>query len=170
MGGPPDLGRGGQTVTLRPAGADDAAALRDLEEAANLVALAHVFPAAEFPFPRDAVLARWREVLADSSVTVVVVDGPGRLDCFAAYDDRVLRHLAVHPDRWGDGLARTAIDHAVGAIRATGARPRLWCLTENHRAYAVYRHLGWRLTGRERRAEWPPYPVERELELEDCPT
>ena len=50
-------------MTWRPATADDAAALRDLEREANLVGLAHVF--GELPFPDDGVLARWRETLAD---------------------------------------------------------------------------------------------------------
>ena len=35
----------------------------------------------------------------------------------------------------------------------------------NHRALGLYRHLGWRPTGRERRAEWPPYPIERQHSL-----
>ena len=44
---------------FRPAREDEAGALRDLERAANLVALGHVFPPDRFPFPDDAVLARW---------------------------------------------------------------------------------------------------------------
>lgn len=153
-------------MTFRLAGPDDAAALRDLEEAANLVALAHVFPAADFPFPSRAVLDRWRAVLAEPAVTVEVVDGAEALVCFVAYDAAVLRHLAVHPDHWGSGLARVAVDRAVAAIRAGGNLPSLWCLAENQRAMGCYLHLGWGPTGRERDAEWPPYPVECELVLE----
>jgi RimJ/RimL family protein N-acetyltransferase len=44
---------------------------------------------------------------------------------------------------------------------AAGAT-RLWCLAENHRARRLYDRLGWRPTGVERAAEWPPHPVELE--------
>ena len=72
----------------------------------------------------------------------------------------------MHPDHWGSGLAREAVDRATAAI-AAGGEPRalLWCLAANHRALAVYHHLGWRATGREGRAEWPPHPTELQLGL-----
>ena len=138
----------------------DAEALADLERDANLVALAHVFPPAEHPFPRDAVLARWRHVLGED-VVVEVVDGPARLDAYVAHDGRTLRHLAVHPDAWGRGLGAEAVERAAAA----GA-DRLWCLAANHRARRLYDRLGWRPTGVEREAEWPPHPVE--LEYIEC--
>lgn len=166
MGGPPDLGCRGATVTFRLASPEDADDLTGLEEVANLCALGHVFPPEEHPFPRDGVLARWRAVLADPAVTVEVVDGAEGLVCFVAYDAAVLRHLAVHPDHWGTGLARMAVDRAVAAIRIAGHRPHLWCLADNQRAMGCYLHLGWGPTGRERDAEWPPCPVECELVLE----
>lgn len=155
----------------RRAGPADAAALAALEEAANLVALAHVF--GDLPFPREAVLEHWRDTLAEADVSVDVVDGVsgedggtgGALDCFVAYDATTLRHLAVRPGRWGEGLATAAIARATGAIRAAGHRPRLRCLVENHRALRLYAHLGWTPSGLERRAPWPPYPMERELVL-----
>ncbi len=86
-----------------------------------------------------------------------MIDGPGGLDAFVAHDGAVLRHLAVRPSRWGQGLARDAVARAVAA----GAR-RLWCLADNHRARGLYDHLGWRATGLTRTAEWAPYPVEIE--------
>ncbi len=141
----------------RLATAADDAALTDLERAANLLALAHVFPPEAHPFPYDGVLARWREVLALPEVAVEVVDGPGRLDAFLARDPATLRHLAVHPDRWGDGLGSEALARATGA----GAT-RLWCLVANHRARSLYERRGWSPSGRERAAEWPPRP--REIE------
>ena len=149
-------------TTFRPALPADAHALRDLERAANLVALAHVFPPDRYPFPDDAVLARWYDVLADPAVEVEVVAGDSGLRCLVAWDPTTLRHLAVHPDHWGNGIAGEAIRRAVTSIRAHGHEPVLWCLAENTRARAVYQHLGWGSTGRERRAEWPPYPVEQE--------
>lgn len=154
-------------MTFRPAGAADAPALRDLEREANLVGLAHVFPAADFPFPDAEVLARWSRVLAEPGVVVEVVDGPGGagLDCYAAHDQTTLRHLAVHPRRWGSGLARAAVTRSAAAIRTGGHEPRLWCLAANDRALGLYGHLGWAPTGVEKRSEWMPYPVELELVL-----
>lgn len=154
-------------MRFRSADDDDVRGLTDLEEAANLVGLAHVFDGR--PFPRAAVEQRWRETLADPEVVVEAVDGAGRLDCFLAHDRSRLRHLAVHPDRWGSGLGRAAVERAAAAIRRGGAVPRLWCLAENHRALGLYTHLGWTATGVEQRAEWPPYPVERELVLAGSP-
>lgn len=154
-------------MTLRRAGAADAELLRDLERAANLAALGHVFPPEEFPFPSAEVLARWVEVLADPAVHVEVVDGEVGLHCFVAWDAVTLRHLAVHPDQWGTGLGRAAVARAVDAIRADGGLPLLWCLADNNQARTVYEHLGWHPTGRHREAVWPPYPVELEFALRE---
>jgi GNAT superfamily N-acetyltransferase len=141
----------------RTAGPGDAGPLRDLERAANLVGLAHVFPAERFPFPDDAVLARWALVLDDPEVVVEVVDGDDGLLAFAAYDRDSLRHLAVHPDAWGTGLARAGVARAV----AHGAH-RLWVLDANHRARRLYEALGWQATGVEQECPWVPHPTELE--------
>lgn len=140
-------------AVFRAATPADAVALADLERDANLVALAHVFPGT--PYPWDDVRKRWEQALADADVQVEVSGPPERLDVYVCWDPTTLRHLAVRPERWGSGFARQAIERAVGA-------GRLWCLVENHRARGLYAHLGWRPTGLERRAEWPPYPREME--------
>jgi GNAT superfamily N-acetyltransferase len=148
-------------VTWRLAGPDDAAALRDLEREANQLGLAHVFPG--LPFPDEGVLARWEATLAEPGVTVLMTEA-----AFTSWDTAGrLRHLAVHPDHWGAGLGRDAVQLAVEAIRATGATPTLWVLVANHRARRLYERLGWEPTGREQPAEWPPYPVELELRLQE---
>ena len=148
---------------FREATLDDLIPLLDLERAANLAGLGHVFPADEFPFPDDDVLARWALVLDEPGVDVLVrdtADGSG-IDLFAAYDDRSLRHLAVHPDRWGDGLATTAIETVLRAMDDRGTTiAELWCLEENHRARRLYEYLGWRATSDRREAPWPPHPTE----------
>jgi GNAT superfamily N-acetyltransferase len=150
-------------VTWRTATPDDAVALRDLERAANLVGLAHVF--GDVPFPDDGVLERWRATLADRAVTVLMTPF-----AFTSWDSAGrLRHLAVHPDRWGTGLARQGVQLAVDGIRSSGRQPRLWVLVENHRARGLYDHLGWEPTGRRQQAEWPPYPLEVELCLPESP-
>jgi RimJ/RimL family protein N-acetyltransferase len=141
----------------------DLSALRDLEREANLVGLRHVFPPERFPFPDDDVLARWALVLDEPGVQVLVrdaEDGSG-LDLFAAYDDHSLRHLAVHPDHWGDGLATTAIETVLHAMDERGTTvAELWCLEDNHRARRLYEYLGWDAADDRRPAPWPPHPTE----------
>jgi GNAT superfamily N-acetyltransferase len=146
-------------VTWRRAAPDDAVVLRDLEREANLVGLAHVFGG--LPFPDRAVLARWRATLSDPAVTVLVAPF-----AFTSWDAAGrLRHLAVHPDHWGRGLAREGVELAVAGIRASGGTPTLCVLAANHRARGLYEHLRWEPTGRVQAAEWPPYPQEIQLTL-----
>jgi len=149
---------------FRPASTDDLIALLDLERAANLVGLAHVFPADRYPFPDDDVLARWALVLDEPGVTVLVRDaddGRRGIDVLAAYDGRSLRHLAVHPDHWGTGLASAAIAAVLEAMAGRGSTvAELWCLEENARARRLYEHLGWRAGADRRPAPWPPHPTE----------
>lgn len=151
---------------FRPAGRDDAGALADLERAANLVALRHVYDPATHAFPYDEVLVRWEGLLRDPDVVVQVLDGPGGLAALLAHDHERVRHLAVHPDRWGQGLAGAALDAAEAAIHAGGSVPRLWCLAVNRRARGLYEHRGWAPTGRERASEFAPYPVLVEYTLQ----
>jgi GNAT superfamily N-acetyltransferase len=140
-------------TVFRPATAGDAEALMELERDTNLVALEHVFPGVAYP--EDDVRRRWEWLLADPSVRVEVVGPPERLDVYLAWDEHRVRHLGVRPEAWGRGLARAALDRAQG--------PRtLWVLADNDRARGFYEHLGWAPSGREQKAEWPPYPVELE--------
>lgn len=148
----------------RRASAADAVALLDVERAANLDSLGHVFPPDRFPYPTGDVLARWTLVLEEPDCVVEVIDGEdGRLACVSAYDATSLRHLVVRPDLWGTGLGRAGVERAVQAIRAQGSpTASLWCLADNKRARGLYEHLGWRATGVRRAAPWPPYPTEIE--------
>jgi GNAT superfamily N-acetyltransferase len=149
---------------FREATPDDLSALLDLERTANLAALGHVFPPDRYPFPDDDVLARWALVLDEPGADVLVHDaGPDQagIDVLAAYDDRSLRHLAVHPRRWGSGLATVAIEKVLHAMDERGtAVAELWCLEENRRARRLYEHLGWRAATDRRPAPWPPHPTE----------
>ena len=149
---------------FRVADTQDVVALRDLERTANLAGLGHVFPPDRYPFPDDAVLARWQIVLDDPETRVLVADHPDGgtgLVAYAAYDDSTLRHLAVHPARWGEGLATAAIETVLHAMDLRGTtQASLWCLVENRRARSLYEYLGWRQTDEAREAPWPPYPAE----------
>ena len=129
-------------------------ALKDLEKTANLVALAHIFPADRHPYPDDDVLNRWRDVLADPVTTTLVGADALGLTCFVAFDAERLRHLAVRPDLWGSGLAEEVFEASTA--------PRLWCLEANHRARRFYARHGWQETGVSRTSEFSPFPVELE--------
>ncbi|VXB04294.1 FR47-like protein [Nocardioides sp. AX2bis] len=153
-------------MRLRRAGPDDAPLLRDLERAANLVALAHVFPPAEHPFPDEAVEQRWVAALREPAVVAWVADGDrGEPVGFVAHDDTWVRQVAVRPEAWGAGLGSALLDRAVAGVRAGGGVPRLWCLRRNERALGLYARRGWRPTGTEREAVYAPHPVEVELVL-----
>ena len=150
---------------FRAATSKDLPALLDLERDANLAGLGHVFPPERYPFPDDDVLARWALVLDEPGVDVLVrdagTDRAGEIDLFAAYDDRSLRHLAVHPRCWGSGLATRAIETVLHAMDQRGTTiAELWCLEENRRARRLYEYLGWRATTDRRPAPWPPHPTE----------
>lgn len=146
----------------RRAKPDDAGPLADLERDANLVGLAHVF--GDLPFPYDAVLTRWVLVLDDPEVVTEVVAGDRGLVAFAAFDHDSLRHVAVHPDSWGRGIAREAVSRAVAA-----GVTRLWVLDDNHRARSLYESLGWEPTGVTQECPWEPHPTELEYRLLGSP-
>jgi len=155
---------------LREATREDLWALTDLERAANLAALGHVFPPDRYPFPDDDVLARWALVL-EEGVTVRVLDGEAGLDAVAAHDDATLRHLAVHPRRWGHGLGTRLVRLSLEAMAARGAtEAQLWCLEDNGRARRLYERLGWRPAADRREAVWPPHPTEMRYTRPIAPT
>jgi hypothetical protein len=129
-------------------------ALKDLEKAANLVALAHIYPAEQHPYPVADVLARWEDVLADPTTTTLVGEDDAGLTCFVAFDAARLRHLGVRPDLWGTGLAQEAFEASTA--------PTLWCLRENHPAPRIYARQGGVETGASRPSEFEPNPVEVE--------
>jgi GNAT superfamily N-acetyltransferase len=140
-------------MSYRAAIPEDAPALAALERDVNVVALAHVFVGVDYP--EAEVRQRWERLIADPSVHVELAGPADRPDAYLAWDATRLRHLGVRPELWGTGLARAGVARAAEA-------GRLWVLRENARARGCYEHLGWRPTGRERHAEWPPYPVELE--------
>ena len=135
---------------LRPAVPADAAALASLERAANLLGLAHVFPADEHPYPMAEVEDRWRRVLGDPDVAVDVAEDRLGLLAFVAYDEEVLRHLGVRPDAWGGGLGRALVGTPASRM---GPAPRLWCLVDNHPRPVALRAA--RLAGDRRRRSRP---------------
>ncbi len=144
---------------FREASRQDLDRLLALDRAANVAALGHVFPPRQHPFPGAEVLDSWRRTVADPAVTVLVVDGSAHLDAVVAYDTTQVHKVAVHPDRWGRGLATRALGRALADMRGRGTETAwLWCLEENHRARRLYEHLGWQDSAEREVSPWPPHP------------
>jgi RimJ/RimL family protein N-acetyltransferase len=157
---------------IRPGGLDDLVDLLDMEKAASTTGLVHVF-GSDLPFPAADVLARWRLVLEDPSVTVLIdVDDDGAAVGYAAFGDGWLRHFGVVPRLWGSGRAVPLHDAVLAGFAEQGVRTSyLWVLVDNHRARSFYTRLGWRETGVREREVFEPYPEKmqlvRTLESED---
>jgi GNAT superfamily N-acetyltransferase len=128
--------------------------LAEIQEAASLAGLAHVYPPERYPFPREAVLERWR-----SHAGAIFLDPEGR--GFAATRDEWLDGLYVRPEFWGTGVAGELHDRAVAAVRAAGCETaRLWVLQANVRARRFYERRGWAPDGSSRVVEYPPHPLD----------
>ena len=125
--------------------------LAAIQEAASVAGLRHIY--GDEPFPRLAVLGRWRE----STDTIFAEDGAG----FAAIAPPWLNGLYVRPEAWGTGVAGRLHDRAVEALRAGGVEPaRLWVLADNLRARRFYEKRGWYLDGETRVVPFPPHPLD----------
>ena len=66
----------------------------------------------------DEVRERWQALLRDPMVCVGVSEDAAGLTSLVAFDDGVVRHLAVRPDRWGTGTARAAMEWATVGHRS----------------------------------------------------
>ena len=119
-----DPGRTFVRPAFRPATIADVDALTELERIANE---ASIGISSGIPYPTDAVAARWRAEVSEPSKTVEVVETDAGLVCFVCFDAYRLQHLAVHPDHWGRGLARAAVERAMA--RMTGDPVRGDCGT-----------------------------------------
>jgi RimJ/RimL family protein N-acetyltransferase len=145
----------------------DLPTLLALEKAASTAGLAHIF-GTDRPFPDDDVLARWRIVLDEPGVTVVIDDEVGEPIGYAAYGDGWLRHFGYVPAWWGTGRAEALHDYAVAALRSRPGEAgplRLWVLVDNHRARGFYGRLGWVDSGVRDYEVFPPYPEKMEMLL-----
>jgi putative acetyltransferase len=63
-----------EPTRFRQATPEDAQALLDVERAAGIAALGHIFPPGMYPFPADEVRAKWEAALAEPGVRVLVLD------------------------------------------------------------------------------------------------
>jgi RimJ/RimL family protein N-acetyltransferase len=150
----------------RPATEADLDELVSVQEAASVVALAHVFPQSTHPFPRTAIRERWQAELDDPDIAVYVsTDDAGRLTGFAARRHDELLHFGTALNVWGSGLAGLLHDRLLATYPDEVVRVWLRVFVDNHRARRFWEKKGWRSTGRTSRTSFPPHPVLEEYEL-----
>jgi GNAT superfamily N-acetyltransferase len=148
---------------IRRASGDDLVRLFDLEKAASTAGLAHIF-GPDLPFPDDDVLARWRLVLDEPGMTVLIDEALARPVGYAAFAGGWLRHFWVHPDWWGTGRASVLHARALAEMAAAGATTTyLWVLVDNRRARAFYRREGWEETAVRETEVFAPYPEKLQM-------
>jgi GNAT superfamily N-acetyltransferase len=146
---------------LREARPGEAEALAEIQRAASVAALQHIFPADLYPYPIEDVRERWRTVVAGTDFSALVAEVDDRAVGVAAFRDEWLEGLYVHPDHWGQGLGLGLHDRALEQLRERGcARCHLWVLEENHRARGFYERHGWRVNGETRVVPFPPNPLD----------
>jgi RimJ/RimL family protein N-acetyltransferase len=145
------------SLTIRASGRDEAETHFALQRSASLAGLAHIFPADEFPYPDDAVRARWRE--GSSLRVVLLAERDGVSVGVAAVEACWLHGFYVEPNAWGTGVAAALHDAALAAMPGC-AEIKLWVLEENRRARRFYEKHGWRQNGETRVVEYPPNPLD----------
>jgi ribosomal protein S18 acetylase RimI-like enzyme len=152
-------------LRIRRARPDESRVLTRLERVASEEALRHLFPPDRYPYPVTEVTRRWRRLLRDAQVRVVVLEKDGEPVGFVAFDDVTIRHLGVVPDHTRRGYGTALLEFATAEIFDGGApRVGLWVLEGNEGARAFYRSLGWTESSDRRPCEFPPAPVELRME------
>jgi GNAT superfamily N-acetyltransferase len=146
---------------IRDARPDEAQLLATVQELASVAALGHIFPPELYPYPREAVRARWLAAIAEPATRTLIALGEDEAMGAALVREEWLEGLYVVPDRWGTGLAGELHDRALEAARDLGsARCHLWVLEDNARARRFYERRGWRENGQTRVVEYPPNPLD----------
>jgi RimJ/RimL family protein N-acetyltransferase len=157
-------------VIVRDMVLDDLPALIELQQAGAVVGMAAVFPQDRHPFPRETILARWREELAEPEVDVyAAVENDGVLVGFAATCGSELLHFGTAIETWGQGTAGELLGVVVELLQRTDAEPTLRVFADNGRARRFYEKHGWRATGRSSVSSFEPNPVLLEYALPDAP-
>lgn len=143
---------------IRRAGLADLDTLFAIQKESAVAGYERVFPPELYPFPEGEVRESLRRQLEEPG-TVALLDEDGR--GFALVGAGRLHRLYVRPSAWGDGVGAALHDHALAALRDSGAdAASLWVLVDNMRARGFYERRGWRLNGAERSVPSPPNPLE----------
>ena len=139
------------TVNIRPATADDAAAIAEVFRAAAQEACGSA--ESEVP-PMGPPEIHGGELVAEDE------DG---IAGFAVIKDCEVDLLFTHPRAWGQGAARALVVAAEDALRAASCgEVSLWTEERNANARRLYQASGWRKTKEVRERVWNGAPL-REL-------
>jgi RimJ/RimL family protein N-acetyltransferase len=146
--------------SFRPMAVGDLGEVLDVQERGAVVGLGSVFPQESHPFPKEAILLRWRAELADPEIAAyVAADSRGNIVGFAARRADEVLHFGTAVETWGTGLATWMHDELVATYPPESRRLTLWVFQGNDRARRFYERLGWRSTGRATRSSFSPNPV-----------
>ena len=146
---------------IREARPEEAQILATVQERASVAGLAHIFPPELYPYPREAVQARWIAAAADAAARVLIARSGDDTVGAACVREGWLDGLYVVPELWGTGLADVLHDRALELVRDLGsARCHLWVLEDNARARRFYERRGWRENGETRVVPYPPNPLD----------
>ena len=140
---------------MRLSGRDEAETHFELQRAASLAGMSHVFPPDRYPYPDAAIRERWRSFPGQ----VLLAEEDGVPVGVAAVDGCWLHGFYVRPESWGTDVAVTLHDAALAAI-ADCPDVKLWVLEANQRARRFYEKRGWRPNGETRVVEYPPNPLD----------
>ncbi|BCJ33040.1 N-acetyltransferase [Actinocatenispora thailandica] len=153
---------------LRAGVPEDTQRLLAIQRAASLAGYQHIFPAEQYPFPDQQVLAECWTMLTDPACQVLVgVGDDSTVVGFVARQAESISRLYVDPAYWRRGYGARLLAAAVDGARADGHRTaRLWVLADNRNARTLYERHGWRIDGRTGSAGFPPYPTEVGYRLE----
>jgi GNAT superfamily N-acetyltransferase len=146
---------------IREARADEGPILAAVQERASVAALAHIFPPELYPYPREAVHARWAAAVGETDTRALIAVSDQEPVGAACVTLGWLEGLYVVPERWGTGLADSLHERALDVVRDLGSDScRLWVLEDNARARRFYERRGWRENGETRVVEFPPNPLD----------
>ena len=150
---------------FRSATLADVEGILDVQQPGAVVALAHIFPQAQHPFPREEIATRWCVEIADIETAVYVsTDDTGRINGFAARREAELLHFGTAVESWGTGLAVWLHDELLATFPPGVQRLRLRVFAQNLRARRFWGKCGWTETGLVTRTEFAPHPVLVEYE------
>jgi len=145
---------------------DDLDLLLEVQRAGAVLALGHIFPQSQHPFPTAQVRARWAAEIDDPGTDCSAIMLDGELAGFTATLGNQFLHFGTAVSTWGSGLAGAAHGEVLEHLHAQGHRSAwLRVFDDNRRATRFYERRGWRPTDATSRTDFPPYPVLRRYEI-----
>jgi ribosomal protein S18 acetylase RimI-like enzyme len=142
-------------MNIRPAVVADAHAIAAVHVRSWQAAYAHLLCAdflASLSIGQRA--QRWADILQAAESATAVAELAGTVQAFVSFgrcrDEQAPEQrgeiwaLYASPDAWGQGLGRSLLAHALGALNAQGFRETsLWVLSGNERGVRFYRCAGF---------------------------